>query len=840
MNAWSLVMLAREVRASWRRLLVFLLCITAGVGGLVAVKSFSFNLQRGLESEARTLMAADLIVRTRTPFTAEERRALEGLRAQGAVIVHSRQMISMARSPASGRVQPMSVRAVGDGYPLYGKVTTGSGRPFRQLLGDGTVLVHNSLLLKMGLKLGDSLVIGAKSFRIADVLLREPDSPVQAFSLGPRVLMTGRGGDATGLFSVKSRILYSAMVKVPPGRKPGEVADALRLQLPKSFAAVETFDRMRPQAARFLDRLTDYLNLIGLTALLLGGIGVAGAVRAFVAQKMDTLAVLKCLGATSGNLLSVYLLLALLIGVAGSLLGVALGFSVQWALPFLLADLLPVEVSLDWPLAAAAEGMAIGTLTTLWFALPPLWAVRKVPPGRVFRRDVDPPPPGRWQWVSALLPPLSMLTLAGVLAVWQAGFTLAAGLFMLGISVAVLSLFLATVGMLRLLRWIPKPAGFELKQGLAGLYRPGNQTVTVVMSLGLGVLLLLAVFLIQQDLLRQVSANSPVDQPNLFFVDIQPGQREDFRQVLAAHGFPNPLLIPIVRGRVVGIKGQNTLPSEEQDDHRRRHLRNPFAFTYRGQLNPGEEVVSGRFRKDPKIPGHQVSLANWYAESAGLDVGDKLTVDIQGVRVTATVTSIRKINWLNRRANFTFVYLPGALERAPAMYVSAIRLDDEETRVALQRDVVDRMPNVTGFDVALIFQIVQGFMDQIGLVLRFMAAFCIAVGLIVLIAAVATTKFQRVREVVLLRTLGATRGAVARVLALEYLLEGTLASVVGALAAGGLSWGLVTYLFQGKWDFSLWVYLITCAVAVLVITATGLASSLDVLMKKPLEVLREE
>ncbi len=840
MSAWSFLMLAREVRASWRRLVVFLLCITAGVGGLVAVKSFSFNLQRGLEGESRTLMAADLIMRSRTPFTPQERRALEGLRAQGAVIVHSRQMVSMARSPASMRVQPMSVRAVGDGYPLYGAVTTGSGRPFRQLLGDGTVLVHNSLLLKMGLKLGDVLVIGAKTFRIADVLLREPDSPVQAFNLGPRVLMTGRGGDATGLFSVKSRILYSAMVKVPPGRKPGEVAEALRQQLPKSFAAVETFDRMRPQAARFLGRLTDFLNLIGLTVLLLGGIGVAGAVRAFVAQKMDTLAVLKCLGATSGNLLSVYLLLALLIGVAGSLLGVALGFSVQWALPFLLADLLPVEVSLDWPLAAAAEGVALGTLTTLWFALPPLWGVRKVPPGRVFRRHFEPRPPGRWRWLGALLSPLSMLALAGLLAVWQAGFSKTAGLFMLGISGAVLSLFLASVGMLLLLRWIPKPARFELRQGLAGLYRPGNQTVTVVTSLGLGVLLLLAVFLIQQDLLRQVTANSPADQPNLFFLDIQPGQREDFRQVLAAHGIPNPPLIPIVRGRVVGIKGRNTLPSEEKDAHRRRHLRDQFAFTYREQLKPGEEVVSGRFGKDPKIPGHQVSLAKWYAQSAGLKVGDTLTVSIQGVRVTATVTSIRKINWLNRRANFTLVYLPGALERAPAMYVSAVRVDDEGTRVALQRDVVDRMPNVTGFDVAMIFQIVQGFMERIGLVLRFMSAFCIAVGLIVLIAAVATTKFQRIREAVLLKTLGATRLAVARVLALEYLLEGALAGLVGALAAGGLSWGLVTFLFQGRWDFSLSAYLITFAVAVLVVTATGLAGSLDVLLKKPLEVLREE
>ena len=840
MNKFVGLMLWREVRSSWSRLLLFLLCITAGVGGLVAVKSFSYNLRQAIAGEARSLMAADLILRSRQPFTVLERSFLAELIARGAEVVHSRQLISMARSSASERVHLITVRSVGEGYPFYGSVLTRSGRPFRELLNDRSVLAHNALLIKMGLAVGDSIEVGDQSFQIAGVLVQEPDSPVQAFNLGPRVLMTEGGGDATGLFSLISRVRYSALVRMPPGIDPEGVARDFRSRYPESFTGVETFEGVRPRAGRFLGRLADFLNLVGLAALLLGGIGVSGAVRAFMAQKMDTLAVLKCLGASTRQLFSIYLLLALLIGLAGSGLGVVLGFATQWALPRLLSDLLPVSVVIQWPWSAAAEGVLIGGLTTLWFSLPALMSVRGVPPARVFRRNVEPPPAGRLAWLRTLITPASLLVLAGVLSVWQAGFSKTAGLFMLGLGGAIFGLHLASVGLLLLLRWAPKPAGFQLRQGLAGLYRPGNQTAPVVMSLGLGVLILLSVFLIQRDLLQQVAANSPQDQPNLFFVDIQPDQRETFTGVLENLGHKPMGLIPIVRGRVVAIKGRPIVPGRETDDHERRHLRFEYAFTYRDHLAEGESVIAGRFALDPNIPGAQVSLASWFAENSDLEVGDTLTVDVQGVRVTAVVTSIRSINWVNRRANFSFVFLPGALEQAPAIYASAVRVTGERARVILQREVVNAMPNVTGIDVDMIFRIVQGFMDRIAMVIRFMAGFCIAVGLVILVGAIATTKYQRIREAVLLKTLGATRGEVAAVLTLEYALMGAMAGTVGAIAAGGFYWSLVTHLFQVSWNFSPGAYLVTIAAAVGLIAATGLGGSVDVLLKKPLEVLREE
>jgi putative ABC transport system permease protein len=840
MSAFVLPMLAREARASWKRLLLFVLCIAAGVGGLVAVKSFSHNLQHAVRGEARTLMAADLIVRSNRPPDAAELALLAELQAQGARVVRSLQFVSMARSPAAERVQLVSVRAVGEGYPFYGEVLTGTGQPFRSLLRDDSVLVHSALLLKMGLRVGDDLQVGQSRFRIADVLVREPDSPVQVFNLGPRVLMTEAAARATGLVLPTSRLRYAALIQVPPGQTPEEVAARLESRLADSFATVDTFDRAQPRVTRFLGRLTDFLNLVGLAALLLGGIGVAGAIRVFVAQKLDTLAVLKCLGATSRDLLAVYLALAVLMGLVGAGLGVAVGYGAQLALPWLLRDLLPVSLELTWPWAATAEGMALGLITTLWFGLPPIWALRNVPPARVFRRQVEAPRPARRRWLAPLRAGLSLLALTALLAVWQAGFTRIAGVFVLGAGGAVLALHLAALGLLAALRRLPKPRGFELKQGLSSLYRPGNQSGAVVMSLGLGVLLLLAVFLIQQDLLRQLVQNAPESQPNLFFLDIQPDQREAFTRIVRAHGHEAPELLPIVRGRVVALKGEPLRLSEVKDEHERQHLRYEYAFTYRDHLVEGEEVRQGRFGADPALPGPQVSLADWFADESGLHVGDTVTVDIQGVRVTATVTSIRAVDWANRRANFSFVFLPGVLEEAPRMYASAVREPEEPARVALQRELVTELPNVTAVDVEQVYRIVQTFMDRIAVVIQFMAAFCIAVGLVILLGAIATTKFQRIREAVLFKTLGATRGAVARVLALEYLILGALAGAVGAAAAGAFSWGLVTFVFQGRWDLSLPPYLGAWLGTALVIAGTGLLSSLDVLLKKPLEVLREE
>lgn len=854
-------MLGREFRASWKRLALLVLCIAASVGGLVAVKSFSVSLRRTIQVEARTLLAADLSLRSNRPFGAVEQSALDSLRSQGAQVAPSVEFVSMARAvpkqpdgdkaKGAGGVLLVEARAVGAGYPFYGEVLVKGNAPFRHLLRDDTVLVQPALLQHLGLEVGDSLRLGNKTFRIAGELVKEPDSPVQLMNIGPRVLMTEAGGAATGLITPTSRVRYAALIKLPSGGPPqasdvGMVTQTLKAALAggKSFATVASFDEAQPQVTRFLSQLTNYLNLTGLVALLLGGIGVAGAIRVFMTQKLDTLAVLKCLGATSSQLLAVYLTQALALGLIGSAVGVALGTVTQYVLAWLLEEWLPVSLSFTLSGVAVLEGTALGAVVTLWFALPPLLMVRRVPPARVFRRTVESEsvamgPPWRRRLVSSLQT-LSGVMLLGTLAWWQTGHWRITWIFTVALAGTGLALLLGSQGMLWALRRAPRPPAFVWRQGLAALYRPGNQTGVAVTSLGLSMLLLLAVFLIQKDLLRQVSRASSPDQPNLFFLDIQREQRRPFLEIVTRAGYPTPELVPVVRGRIVALNGQRVDLESMPDGDRKRILTFEYAFTYRGTLQPGEHILAGRFAPDPAITGPQVSVAEWWMREMGMKLGDTVTVDIQGVSIQATITSIRDIDWANRRANFSFVYLPGVLEEAPQIYITGLRVLEEAERVELQRRVVAGLPNVTGFDVDTVFKLVQQILDRIALVIQFMAAFSLIVGLVILLGAIATTKYQRLREAVLLKTLGATRGMVARILATEYVLLGALAGLIGAAAAAALSYGLVTWVFEGHWFLALPSYLAAWSISVVLVTATGVLSSADVLLQKPLEVLREE
>ena len=831
---WS--MFWRESRFSWKRQVFFVFCIAVGVGGLVAVKSFSYGIESKMRDEARNLMAADLILTSNRPFVAAERAALAELESEGAAITLSREFVSMAMAPATGDTRMVDVRAVGDGYPFYGEVLTASGRPFRELLQPGSVLVHSSILIHLGLQIGDTLRIGSADFRIGGELIREPDT-VSMFSFAPRVLMTDAGGEATGLIRPDGLVRYRAMVKLPPDADSPTVAAALREKLPDRFARVRTYDAAQPRVSRFMGNLTDYLNLVGLVALMLGGVGVAAAIRVFLAQKVETIAVLKCLGATSGLVLAIYLLQALLLGLTGSGVGIALGLMLQGVLPHLLKGLIPVQMEFSISWAAAGEGLLLGGLITLLFTLPPILQLRRVPPARIFRRNVEADRGQRfelWWSLGVVLPVLLALS------VWQGGSWKIGGIFFAGLAGAIAALYLATRGFLFLLRRMPKPRRFVIKYGLMGLYRPGNQAVPVSIALGLGVMLVLLIYLTQNGLLRQIVSNSDEGQPNLIFIDIQKAQLEPFGEIMAQHGLPRDGLIPIVRGRVRALNGDRIRLDEITDEDKRRVLGFTYAFTYRDRLEPGEEVLEGRFGPDPERSGHQVSIADWWSEYSGVGLGDTVTVDIQGVPITATVTSIRKVDWGNRRANFSLVFMPGALEEAPHMYVATLQVPGAAARVAVQKAVVSRLPNVTVIDVEIILQSVQQIVDRIALVIQFMAAFSVVVGVVILIGAVATTKYQRLREVVLLKTLGATRAVVAAVLAIEYVFLGGLAGLVGAVAAGVVSWGMVTFVFRGSWDFSAQPYLIALTAATLMTLTVGVTASLDILSRKPLQVLREE
>ncbi|MDH4224254.1 MAG: FtsX-like permease family protein [Deltaproteobacteria bacterium] len=839
MSRFVWAMLLREIRSSWKRMAFLSLAVAAGVGGLVAVRAFGLALDGQMVAEARSLMAADMVMASTRPFVPREQAALDDLQRRGAQVVISREFVSMARTAKGTKL--VEVRTVDPGYPFYGRVETGSGRPLWESLNQNTLVANRSLLLHLGLRVGDEIRLGNGRFRVADELIREPDGAVQLFSLGPKVILTTGGGEATGLIQPGSMVRYRALIKLPPKMDPLLAADRLKSRLPDRYAEVRTFDQAQPQVNRFIGQLTRYLNLVGLVALVLGGVGVSSAIRAFLTRKLDTIAIIKCLGGSSRQVLWVYLAQTAALGMAGSLMGAALGLGLQGLVARLLEGLLPVDLVFQPSWRAALEGLALGTLTTLAFSLPPILEARQAPPARVFRRDVEPMSPPRQRrrravlWIGIALP-----LLAG-LSYWESGSAKMGGIFFGGLLGAVAALLLAAKGVLWLLPRLGRPPFFVWRQGLAGLYRPGNQTPLVVISLGLGVLLVLAVYVVRGDLFRQIGVNAPQNAPNLFFVDIQPRQQTTFNRVVAGQGLTPPRLLPLVRGRIQDLNGKPVrLDDLDGDEELRRTVSFEYALTYRDTLENGEELLSGTMGVNPAIPGPQVSVADWWVERTHLGLGDTVTVNIQGLPLTATITSIRKLNWRSRQINFSLVFMPGFLENAPQVFTTAMRVEDTARRVALQQALSQALPNVTSIDAEGVIHTIQNIMDRIAAVVQFMAAFTIAVGMVILAGSLSTTKYQRLREVVLLKTLGAARLRVAGVLAVEYLLLGGVAGGVGAAAAGVLSWGLVTRVFQGEWQWHPLPYLAAWAGAAGLTVLMGVIGSLDILAKKPLEVLREE
>lgn len=831
-----LPMFWRETRHGAGRLLLLVLSVSAGVAGLVAVKSFSYSLEESIRSEARTLMAADLVMTSHRPFTPAENNALENLENRGAKTATSHTLAAMARAPSSKQARLVDLRAVGAAYPLYGEVRTRSGQPLQKILKKDTAVVHSSLLAMLNISLNDSIQIGAARFQVVDILEAEPDRPVSLLSMGPRVLLSEEGGLATQLYGPTSHIHYSTLIALPPGEDPKSTQAALEKQLTERYASFRTYEQAQPQVTRFLGRLTTYLNLVGLAALLLGGVGVAGAMGAFMAQKLDTLAILKCLGTTSGRILTLYLLQALALGLAGSLIGIALGLGVKEVLTTLLQDFLPTQPGSGGNWLAVTEGAALGLITTLWFSLPPLLKVRKVPPARVFRRHVD-PPGATWQLNAFVWG--GSLTLVSAFVLWQVGPGQVATI---ALSALVGGFFLfhgVTRGMLWALARLPKKGPFAFRQGLASLYRPGNQSAHVIVSLGLGVLLVLGVVLVQEELVAQVGANSDT-QPTLFFVDLQPTQKTEFQTLIRLKGLEEPEMIPLVRGRLRAINGAAVNLEAIEDEDKKRLMGAEYSMSYRGKLAEGERVIAGKFEKDPLVPGHQVSIAEWWADRTDSKVGDSVTLDIQGVEMSATITSIRSINWSTRRANFSLVFLPGALEEAPQVFVGALKTSQAGQRLELQRELSLLFPNVTTIDVAAMFSIVSEILNRIALVVQFMALFCVAVALVILVGTITTTRFQRMREAALLKTLGATRGMVGRVLLTEYLTLGLVAGLVGSVGGGLLAWALALVVFETPFALTPLPFALSLGAAALLTGLTGLLMSGDVLLKKPLPVLREE
>jgi putative ABC transport system permease protein len=847
----------RELRAEAGRLGLLVGAVGIGVAALVAINSFTENLRDSVRRQARALLGADLAVSSRAPFSPAAEAVLDSLPAAASARVTN--FPAMAYVPRTTGTRLVQASAVEGPFPFYGEIRTAPAAAWAELQDGRRVVVDPVLLAALNARVGDTLALGEGRFVITGTLANLPGDVGVRAAFGPRIFIPARYLAETRLLGFGAQAERQAFFKVRPGVSADALAAKLRPALRAERVRVRTVADDRQDLNDLLTRLSRYLGLVALVALLLGGIGVASAVLVFVRRKLETIAVLRCLGATAGQVFAVYLTQAAILGLAGSVAGASIGVLVQQALPSLLRGLLPVDVQAALAPREIALGVVLGTWTALVFALLPVLGVRRVSPLAAIRRPYETGRAGRdaWRWPAAALLVASVVALATL----EIGALRTGAAFSAGIGFALAVLWLAAWLLVRAVRrWFPAGWPYVWRQGLANLFRPANQTVAVVLSLGFGAFLLGTLLLVQHNLLRGLETTGGPRRPNLALLDIQTDQAQAVAAELRARGLPEYGPVPIVPMRIISVKGTPVaqlladsagggLASRRERRSRGEPsnawaLRREYRSTYRDTVVASERIVGGTWMGSagssstgPDQPA-SISVEQDLAGELGVTVGDEIVWDVQGVAVPSRVTSLRDVSWARFEPNFFVVFAPGRLERAPQTLVALTRIDDAAVRGRFQRELVERFANVTTIDLALVQEQIERLVGRVALAIRFMAGFSLAVGALVLVGAIATTRLQRLRESVLLRTLGATRHQIVRIALAEYLALGLLSSLTAVLLAVAAAWGLARWFFDGRFWLPVGPLVGLVGLVVVLTVGVGLWTTREAIRRPPLEVLR--
>ena len=737
------------------------------------------------------------------------------------------------------------MNAIQGDYPFYGEIRTDPAPAWSELQGGRHAVVDPALLAALQARVGDTLALGEARFVISGIVASAPGNVGLRAAFGPRVFVPARYLEETGLLGFGARAEYEAYLRLPGNIAAQSIAKERGPTLRAERVRVRTVEDDRERLNETLSRLTGYLGLVALIALLLGGIGVASAVVVFIRQRLDTIAVLRCLGATGARVLAVYGTEAAGMALAGSVLGAVAGVLFQQALPGLLADLLPVDVETSVSWGWIKLGVWMGLWLALVFALFPLLAVRRVPPLAALRREyeAEPRPPDPWRWVVGLALAASTVALASL----QVGSGRQGAIFAGAVAVALLVLWAASWALVRAARrWLPGALPYLWRQGLSNLHRPSNQTVTVVLAIGFGAFLLGTLILVQLNLLDQLRLTGGPARPNLVLFDIQPDQLPAVERALGEAGLAASAPVPIVPMRIASVKGRpvgrmladSGVPAAWA-------LRREYRSTYRYSRVGSARLVAGRWwppgaRAASAGDSVRISVESGLAEEIGVGVGDEIVWDVQGIRIPTRVASLREVDWARFEPNFFVVFEPGSLEGAPHTLVTLTRIDRPEDRGAFQRRLAERLPNVTTLDLSVVQEALERLVDRVVLAIRFMAGFTLATGTLVLVGALATSRFQRIREGALLRTLGATRSQIFRIVLAEYFALGAMAAAVAAVLSAAAAWALARWVFEGRFSLQP-LSLGAMALGVVTLTVTvGLLNSREVIRRTPLEVLRGE
>lgn len=827
----------RDGKASGGRLLLFMSSIILGIAALVSIQSFSDNLKDNIVLQSKALMGADYIIDSRQLPNEKVQKIIDSLGSKGREVTFA----SMASFPGKPGTRLSQIRGIEGDFPLYGVLETEPENAASTYQQNSGALVDATILLQFGLKVGDSIKIGALTFPIVGELNAAPGSTALTSSVAPTIIIPFRYVEGTELLQVGSRQEYNYYFKAPEDLDLELFDQRLDPILDAEGADLDTHTSTSRRLGRRYTNVSKFLNLVAFIALLLGCVGIASSVNIYIKEKLKAVAVLKCLGATRKQSFLIYLLQIAGMGLTGGLVGSIAGVLLQLLFPAILAEFLPFEVQITFSMSPIVMGLLLGVFLSVLFALLPLMSTWYVSPLEVLRVQEQPGVRSRGA---------KMLVFGGILlfiflfALWLLGRWQYALSFVLGILMTFAILAgIASLLMRALKKYFPESMGFTTRQSLLNLFRPNNQTMTLMLAIGVGAFLISTLYFTKDILLAKASLENGATSPNLILLDVQTEQREAVANSITPKGLPLIDNIPIITMRIHSIKGRpvNDIREDTTSTVNQWILNHEFRVTYRDSLIASETLISGEFTPEmPEEGAVPISLADNVAIDAGVVVGDTLTFNIQGVLMETIVGSIRYVDWGRMQLNFSMVFPKGVLENAPQFHVLSTKTPDEAASARLQQELVRAFPNVSIIDLRQILALIEGILDKISWVINFMAFFSILTGIVVLIGAVRTSKYQRIKESVLLRTLGAKNAQILSITALEYLYLGTLGSLFGVILSLASSYLLALLVFETSFTPSWVPFTILLPGIALLVLIIGLSNSRSVLKSSPLEVLRKE
>ncbi|QLG47291.1 ABC transporter permease [Costertonia aggregata] len=828
----------RDGRASGKRLLLFMASIVLGIAAVVAIQSFSENLKDNIGLQSKALMGADYLIDTNQPPNEKVLAIIDSL---GGADGRAVSFASMALFPKNGNTKLVSVKGIEGGYPFYGELETvpkNAARSYQELNG---ALVDATLMLQFGIQKGDSIKLGKSVFPVMGKLLSAPGSNGIMASVAPLVVVPYKSIKATELIQTGSRVGYDFYFVAKPNQDLEALNTKVDPLLDAENADLDTHTSTGQRLGRRYENFGKFLNLVAFIALLLGCVGIASSVHIYIKEKLLSVAVLKCLGATRKQTFLIYLIQIAGMGFLGGLMGTLAGLLLQQSFPLFLQDFLPFEVQITISPQPIVIGMLLGVLMSVLFALLPLLRTWYVSPLQVLRIQEN----GSLNSKKAdILVMFGIMTFILGFSFWLLQNWKYALSFVLGILVVFSVLGgLATIFMKMVKKYFPSSWGFTARQSLLNLFRPNNQTMVLILAIGVGTFLISTLYFSKDILLAKTSLEATAQTPNLILLDVQTEQKQDVAHSITKSGLPLINNIPIITMRVQNLKGRpvNDIRLDSTFTINRWILNHEFRVTYRDSLVASETTDTGvwpaKINEAGIIP---ISISDNIARDAEVGIGDRIQFNVQGVLMQTEVAHIRSVDWGRMQINFSILFPSGVLENAPQFHVLTTNAPDEKTSAKLQRTLVKQFPTVSVLDLRQVITLVEDILDKISWVINFMAFFSILTGIIVLIGSVRTSKYQRIKESVLLRTLGGRSKQILQITALEYLYLGILGSGIGIILSLVSSQLLAMFVFKTAFMPSLVPFLVVLPGITGLVLLIGLLNSRSVIQSPPLEVLRKE